>query len=227
MRKEDIIPLLEYQADPKRIEGMKRYGINTENCLGISLYTLRVIAKDIEKNHKLALDLWENGLHEARLLAPMIDIAKEVDEEQMEQWVLDFNSWDICDQCCSNLFDKTIYAVKKALEWSKREEEFVKRAGFVLMASLSVHDKKMKDADFNPFFAAIIKKCTDERNYVKKAVNWALRSIGKRNLELNNMAIQYAQRLLTFNNKTAKWIARDALRELTSERVLNRLNKKK
>jgi 3-methyladenine DNA glycosylase AlkD len=225
MNKEGILKRLHTLAEPTRLEYLQRFGINTTNALGISIPQLRDLAKNIKKNHSLALELWDSGIHDARLLATMIDIPSQVDESQMEQWTLDFDSWDLCDQCCSNLFDKTNHAYEKALEWSKRTEEFVKRAGFVLMAALAVHDKEMDDTGFEQFFPAIVAQCTDERNFVKKAVNWALRGIGKRNKRLNEKAILLAQQLLEKEDATAKWIARDALRELTSERVQHRLHK--
>ena len=144
----------------------------------------------------------------------------------MESWVKDFNSWDICDQCCSNLLDKTKFAYQKAFEWSKREEEFIKRAGFVLMAALSVHDKKATDKGFEKFLSVIIKESIDERNFVKKAVNWSLRQIGKRNRVLNKKAVETAKQILKSESSSAKWIASDALRELTEQKVLNRILKK-
>jgi 3-methyladenine DNA glycosylase AlkD len=149
-----------------------------------------------------------------------------VTEKQMESWVKDFDSWDICDQCCSNLFDKTKFAHKKAIEWSKRREEFVKRAGFVLMATLAVHDKEAGDKEFLKFLPIIIREATDDRNFVKKAVNWALRQIGKRNSALNKIAIQTAKEIQKIDSKSAKWIASDAIRELTSEAVQKKLVRK-
>lgn len=171
---------------------MSRFGINPKNTLGISVYIIRGIAKKTGTNHKLAQQLWNSRIHEARLLAGFIDEPARVSERQMERWVKDFDSWDVCDQVCGNLFDKTKFAYKKALEWATRKEEFVKRAGFVLMAALSVHDKKTKDQKFERFFPAIKRYSTDERNFVKKAVNWALRQIGKRNINLNKKAIRAA-----------------------------------
>ena len=172
---------------------------------------------------KLAHDLWKTKIHEARILAGMIDEPEKVTEKQMEQWVKEFNSWDLCDQLCGNLFDKTRFAYKKIFEWSKREEEFVKRAGFVLIATLSVHDKRAKDKKFEQFFPIIKKHSIDERNFVKKAVNWALRQIGKRNISLNKKAIKVAREIQRIDSKSAQWIASDALRELKSEKVQKRL----
>ena len=202
---------------------MKRFGINTDNALGVSLPIVRDIAKKIGKNHKLAQQLWNSGIHEARILAGIIDEPDKVTGKQMENWVKDFNSWDVCDQVCGNLFDKTKFAYKKAFEWSERKQEFVKRTGFVLMATLSVHDKESLDKKFEQFFPIIKKHSTDERNFVKKAVNWALRQIGKRNLKLNKKAIKIAKEIQKIDNKAARWIANDAIRELTSKEVQRRL----
>jgi len=157
----------------------------------------------------------------------MIDDAKLVTEEQLENWVHDFDSWDVCDQCCSNLFDKTELAHKKAVEWSRRNEEFIKRAGFVLMATLAVHDKKAKDEEFLKFLPIIKKESVDNRNYIKKAVNWALRQIGKRNQTLNKTAIKTATEIQKIDSSSAKWIASDAIRELNSEAVQKKLRQRK
>lgn len=223
--KEIIIYLKKNSKEENRI-GMARYGINVENALGCSIPLLRDIAKQHKNNHELALELWNTGFHEARILATMVDDAKKVDVTQMESWVKDFDSWDLCDQCCSNLFEYTTDAWKKSLEWVERKEEFVKRAGFVLMACFSVHDKKAGDEKFIPLLDLIKKHSTDERNMVKKAVNWALRQIGKRNKKLNPIAIKYTEQILKLDSKTAKWIATDALRELKSEKIQNKINKK-
>jgi len=218
-----VINLLRSNSSEKNIGNMKRVNIPTSNALGISIYTLRTYAKEIGKNHKLALQLWNSDIHEARLLACLIDDPLFVSEEQMEQWVISFNSWDICDQCCSNLFDKTSFAIKKAIEWSQREEEFVKRAGFVLMACLSVHNKNMNNDEFSPFFDCIIRESNDKRNFVKKSVNWALRQIGKRNARLNQKAVEVAETILQNDLNTTKWIAKNALVELTSDKIQKRI----
>ncbi len=225
MKTSDIIKKLKKLENRKNREGMARYGINVENAFGVSISVLRKIAKEIRKDHSMALKLWETGFHEARLLACLIDELGEVKEEQIEKWVKDFDSWDICDICCSNLFDRTPFAYKKVFEWSRREEEFVKRAGFVLIACLAVHDKKAKDDEFEKFFPVIKRECTDERNFVKKAVNWALRGIGKRNINLNKRSIEVANEILKLDSKTPRWVAKDALRELQSEKIQKRLKK--
>lgn len=215
----DILKELKTYANPKNVEGMKRFGIGGKNVLGgPSIPVLRKMAKQIKKDskdtHELALGLWDSEIHEALILAGMIDNPALVTEKQMEDWVKDFDSWDLCDQVCSNLFDKTPFAYKKAFEWSKRKEEYVKRAGFALMAVLAVHDKKAGNEKLMKFFPIIIRETTDERNYVKKAVNWALRQIGKRNNVLQKEAIKLSKKILKMNDKTAQWIAKDALREL-------------
>ena len=220
------IDMLKSMRNQKNIDGMAKFGINTKNTLGISVTKLREIAKDIGKNHQTALELWESKIHEARLLASFIDIPDKVTEKQMDSWVKDFDSWDVCDQCCLSLFDKTKFAYKKSLEWSNREEEYVKRASFALMACMAVHNKSMSDNDFIRFFPIIKKASTDERNYVKKAVNWALRQIGKRNMNLNRKAIKLAEEILIIDSKSAKWIASDALRELTNQKTMNMTKKR-
>jgi 3-methyladenine DNA glycosylase AlkD len=202
---------------------MARFGINPKNTYGVSIPNLRKMAKEIGKNHQLAQKLWNSGIHEARILAGMIDVPEEVTERQMEKWVRNFDSWDVCDQVCSNLFDQTNFAYKKAIDWSQRKEEFIKRAGFVLMAALAVHDKEVSDKEFLKFLPIIIREAWDERNFVKKAVNWALRQIGKRSLFLNKMAIKTAKEIQGIDSKSARWIASDAIRELTSEAVQKRL----
>jgi 3-methyladenine DNA glycosylase AlkD len=214
-----IIKELKSLSNPKNVEGMARFGINPENTFGVSMPVIRKMGKDIGKNHELAQQLWSTRIHEARILAGLIDDSKFVTEEQMEKWVKDFDSWDVCDQVCMNLFDKTPFAYKKAIEWSSRKEEFVKRAGFALMASLSVHDKKAKDKDFIKFLPLIKSESTDERNFVRKAVNWALRQIGKRNKKLQKEAIRTAKEIQKIESKSAKWIASDAIRELKDKKL--------
>jgi 3-methyladenine DNA glycosylase AlkD len=217
-----LIEKLKSLSDPRALAGMARFGINLKKTYGVSIPVLRKLAKQVGQNHLLAQKLWNSGIHEARILAGMIDVPEEVTEKQMERWVMDFNSWDVCDQVCSNLFDRTNSAHKKAIGWSKRGEEFVKRAGFVLMAALAVHDKEAGDKEFLKFLPIIKREALDERNFVKKAVNWALRQIGKRNLHLNQVAIQTAKEVQGIDSKSAKWIASDAIRELTSEAVRKR-----
>lgn len=195
-------------------QGMARFGINTANALGISVVELRKIARRYRRNHRLALDLWKSGVHEARILASIIDDPRQVTERQADAWVRAFDSWDVCDQCCSNLFSRTGFGSAKAMEWSCRDEEFVKRAGFVLMAALAVHDRKAPDEQFLPFLQRIREESSDNRNFVRKAVNWALRQIGKRNPFLHAAATATAREIAAIDSKAARWIAADALREL-------------
>jgi 3-methyladenine DNA glycosylase AlkD len=225
MNSAEMVAQLRARANPAALEGMARFGINPASALGISMPDLRALARRTGRDHRLAQDLWETGLHEARILASLVDDPREVDEEQLERWVKDFDSWDVCDQVCSNLFDRTPFAYQKAVEWSGRGEEFVKRAGFVLMAGLAVHDKKAGDEQFESFLPLIVREAVDERNFVKKAVNWALRGIGKRNRNLNTHALETAREIAQLDSKTARWIAADALRELSSAKIQEKVNK--
>jgi len=220
----ETITLLKANASPSAVKGMARFGIRTTSALGLSIPFLRGVAKKMGKKHELALELWGSGIHEARILAAMVDDPKLVTERQMENWVGDLDSWDVCDGCCSVLFDKTPFSYRKALEWSRRKEEFVRRAGFALMAALAVHDKRARDEEFLRFLPAIRAGSSDDRNFVKKAVSWALRQIGKRNLRLNGEAIRVATQIQRTNStRSGRWIASDALRELTSGGVKKRL----
>jgi len=225
MEYKDVIVKLKSLSSPEAIAGMTKYGINPNKNYGVSIPNLRMIAKESGIDHFLAQQLWASGIHDAKILASMIDDPHLVTEEQMENWVRDFDSWDVCDQCCMNLFARTKFARQNAVRWSKRNEEFVKRAAFTLMVVLAVHDKEAPNSDFERFLSIVEREALDERNYVKKAVNWALRQIGKRNLGLNKKAIETAYRIQKLNSKVAKWIASDALRELKGEKVRNRLNK--
>ena len=206
---------------------MARFGIKPSNSFGVSVPKLRALAREIGRDHLLALKLWETELHDARLLATMIDDPRQVTAGQMEKWVQDFDSWDVVDGCCGNLFDKTPFAVTKAKEWCRREAEYEKRAGFVLMAELAVHDKNAKDQVFLDFLPSIINGASDTRNFVKKAVNWSLRQIGKRNLKLNKAAVSTALKMQKMESGSAKWVAADALRELKSPQVQKRLRERK
>jgi 3-methyladenine DNA glycosylase AlkD len=222
---ESILSEMGSKADPKAVQGMARFGISSKNTLGLSIPTLRGMAKRIGTDHQTAQGLWRSGVHEARILAGFIDDPTLVSEAQMEKWVAEFDSWDVCDQVCSGLFDRTPYAHGKALEWSRREQEFVRRAGYVLMAALAVHDKGAPDTAFKKFFGRIEAGSTDQRNFVRKAVNWALRQIGKRNLRLNRAALELAQRISEKDSPSAKWVASDAIRELKSEAVQKKLRR--
>ena len=222
---DDVIDELRSKAQSENLEGMTRYGIPPEQRLCIPVPELRKLAKEIGRDHKLALDLWRSGIGEARILAAMIDEPDKLTEEQMEDWVKDINSWDICDQLCMNLFGKNQLAWKKIMDWSEREEEFVKRTAFSLIACLAWHDKKASDVEFLELLPIIVREATDGRNFVKKAVNWALRNIGKRNLNLNKAAVNTAREIQRLDSRAARWIASDAIRELESDAVQNRLTK--
>jgi len=220
---DDILKKLRALSNPKAVEGMARFGINPKNTYGVSIPNLRKMAKETGINHTLAQQLWKSDIRETRILASMIDDSEVVTEEQMERWVKDFNYWEICDQCCMNLFKYTEFAHQKCVKWSLNEREFVKRAGFVLMACLAVSDKKADDKQFERFLPIIKREAIDNRNYVKKAVNWALRQIGKRNLNLNKKAMETTKEIEKIDSRSAKWIASDAIRELTSQAVQKRL----
>lgn len=218
-----IVDRLKSKANPENVKGMARFGINPEGTLGVSIPEIRALAKEIGKNHSLALELWATGIHEARLLAVFIDDPEQVDASQMEAWVADFDSWDVCDQACGDLFDKTSWAYQKAEEWSSADAVFIKRAGFVMMARLAVHDKKAPDEKFLDFLPSIKRESIDDRNFVKKAVNWALRQIGKRNMHLNKAAIKTAKEIRLLDSAAARWIAANALKELSGKPVQRRL----
>lgn len=230
MTADEIVKKLESLENPANVAGMARFGIVTKKAFGVPAPVLKNLAKDIKKQtkdrHKLALELWQTGIHEARVVAYLIDDPKEVTTAQMDEWAADFDNWAICDSTCGTLFSRTPLAYEKVLEWSAREEEFVKRAGIVLMAWLAVHDKKAADEKLAEFLTVLEKKADDERNFIKKAVNWSLRQIGKRNLNLNKLAVETAERIKLRNTKSARWIAADALRELRSEKTLERIKRK-
>lgn len=220
---EQILSELKSLSNPESVAGMARYGINPSHAYGVSIPNLRKIARKAGRSHELAECLWASQIHEARILATMVEDPDHVTDEQMERWARVFNSWDLCDQSCNNLFRKTAFAHEKAVEWTGRDEEFVKRAGFTLAACLSVHDKAAGDEQFIEFLALIKREASDSRNYVKKAANWALRQIGKRNLSLNRAAVEVAREIAKIDSKSARWIASDAIRELTSENIRKKL----
>jgi 3-methyladenine DNA glycosylase AlkD len=219
----DVLDRLQSKARPEQLEGMAKFGIAVERRLGVSVPDMRKLAKEIGMDHKLALELWRTGIAEARIVAGMIGDPARLTEKQMEEWVKDIDSWDVCDQVCMNLFEKTELAWKKIIDWSLREEEFVKRTAFSLIACLAWHDKKASDEKFIDLLPVITRAATDERNFVRKAVNWALRNIGKRNLYLNQAAIDTAREIQRLDSRAARWIAADAIRELDSKAVQSRL----
>ncbi|MDD5145948.1 MAG: DNA alkylation repair protein [Candidatus Pacebacteria bacterium] len=223
MSYDEVFEKLKSLSNPKNVAGMARFGINPKNTFGIAIPELRSLAKKIGKDHRLAQKLWDSKIHEARILAGMIDDPNQVTGKQMDEWGKDFDSWDVCDQVCMNLFDKTPFAFQKAKDWTKSPKEFIKRSGFSMMACLAWHDKKTKDSEFIKFFPIIKRESKDERNFVKKSVNWALRQIGKKNKNLNKFAIKTAEEIQKINSKSAKWIANDAIKELQSQTIQKRL----
>lgn len=228
----EILDEMHRLAVPNRLQGMQRFGIDTSHALGVQIPELRRLSRQYAKGraaherHQLAAALWETGIHEARILASMVDAAELVDSEQLEAWIAAVCSWDLCDQCCNNLFRHTPLAWDKALQWSAlapEGPEFTVRAGFVLMATLCVKEKHLSDEAFAPFWPLLLAGCTDGRNNVKKGLNWALRQLGKRNTAMHARAVETARKMLELDAAPARWIARDALRELESEKVLARL----
>ena len=220
-----IMKRLKSEAVPTNIKGMARTGINPDKAMGVKIPVLRRLARELGRNHELAAALWSNDLRETKILASMIDDPQMLTPDQMEQWAGDFYDWEICDQCCANLFEKSRLAWSKAIEWSGREDEFYKRAGFVLMARLAVSDKKTPDSEYEKFFPLIVREAHDGRNLVKKGVNWALRQIGKRSFYLNSLARETAEAIKKQGSKSAGWIASDALRELSDPAVLKRIKR--
>jgi 3-methyladenine DNA glycosylase AlkD len=226
MQLNDVLDRLHALASPEHAAGMARFGINPYRTLGISIYDLRKIAKGIGTDHALALQLWDSGIHEARILASYIADPRQISAAQIEQCVADFDSWDVCDQVVA-LFSETPFAYSKVAEWAQRPETFVKRAAFALVAELAAHDKHATDEQLAQFFPLIVRASDDDRNFVKKAVNWALRNLGKRNQALNERAIATARQIQASGSRTARWIAADALRELTSPKVQARFESRK
>lgn len=219
----ELVKILKSKSNKKNVIGMAKFGMTSTNRLGVSVPDMRKIAKQNGKDHSVALELWDTRIPEAQIVAGLIAEPEKLTEEQMEHWVKDINSWDVCDQVCMNLFDKSPFAWKKIHEWSSRDEEFVKRTAFSLIACIAWHDKTLPDEKLIELFPLIKREATDERNFVKKAVNWALRHIGKKNKNLNKAAIKLAKEIKQIDSKSARWIATDAIRELESEKVQKRL----
>lgn len=230
MKVPEIIKELETLGSPENVAGMARFGIIAGKAFGVPTPVLKRFAKEVKKQakdrHKLAQELWETGIYDARAVAFLIDDPKQVTRRQMDSWAKDFDNWATVDGTCCYLFCRTPFAYEKAIEWAGRKPEFVKRAGFSLMAYLTVHDKKAGDEKLAAFLPIIERSWDDDRNFVKKAVNWALRQVGKHSLNLNGLAIETADRIKLQGTRSARWIAADALRELTSEKVFERLRKK-
>lgn len=219
----EILKELKRRGNPRNVAGMARYGIRTSKAYGVPMPFLRGMARELRCDkstdcHAMALGLWRSGVHEARILAPLLADPERMDPLTLERWVRQVDSWDVCDQLCLNLLHRVPGARALALRWSRRRETFVKRAGFSLMAVLAVHDKKAPDLSFLPFLSAVERESRDERNFVKKAVNWALRQVGKRNACLRRRAVAVARRILKrhADSPAARWVARDAVRELTN-----------
>ncbi len=215
---DDLVSQLRDHSRPEGIASQQRYGIAGRNMLGVSIYDIRRIAKGIH-DHELALALWDTEIHDARLMACFVDIPEKVTRGQMDEWANDFDTWDLCDQATTSLFHLTPFAIRAIFDWAEREEEFVRRAAFATIAGLAWHNRTMTDSEFMPFFGLIKTYSTDLRNYVKKGVNWALRNIGKRNETLLEESIQCAEDLLQLNDRTARWIAKDALREFENRKL--------
>jgi 3-methyladenine DNA glycosylase AlkD len=222
----EILKDLESRGNPENIAGLERFGIKPKKAFGIKGSELKLIARPLKKRvdrHKLASGLWATQVHEARILAYLIDDPKQVTSRQMDRWVRDFDNWAICDSACGHLFSWTDIASQKALEWSAQQPEFIKRAGIVLMAWLTVHDKTADEKKFQAFLPVLESLADDDRTYVKKAVSWSVRQIGKRSIGLNRVAVETAERIRLQGTRSAKWIAADALRELGHEKTLSRL----
>lgn len=203
--------------------GMARFGIHTEKALGVSMAAARPLARKCRRQHDLAAGLWATGIHEARILAALVDDPKLVTRKQMDAWAAEFNSWDLCDQACMKLFAKTPYVAEKAVRWARDEREFVRRAAFATIAGYAVGAKRAADDEFLPFLTLVEAHATDPRNFVKKAVNWALRQIGKRSIGLHGPALALAEKLAVSDDKTARWIGKDAARELSDPRQIARI----
>lgn len=220
-----VLAWLQKHSSARNREGMARYGLPSDNALGVSVADIRLLAKRLGRNHQLALALWDTGVYEARMLTTFVDEPSRVTPSQMDRWCRDFDSWGICDTLCFHLFDKTPHAWKKIAKWSDARAEFVKRASFALLASVALHDKKAPDKLFLDSFPLIERAASDERNFVKKAVSWALRGIGKRNAVLHNASVKLARRLADSPNPAGRWIGKDALRDLATDATLRRLGK--
>ncbi|MCB1462650.1 MAG: DNA alkylation repair protein [Nitratireductor sp.] len=220
---EQALELLRTHGSERNRAGMARYGINVDKAFGVSMPAIRAAGKAITHDHDLAQALWDTGIHEARILAALVDKPQWVTREQMDRWAGDFNSWDLCDQVTGGLFDKTPHAHEKAVEWATDEREFVKRAAFAMMAWRAVHDKRAMDDALTTYLPLIRQASTDSRNFVKKAVNWALRQMGKRSPALHAPCLELARELAQSDDRTARWIGRDAVKELESDAVKARL----
>jgi 3-methyladenine DNA glycosylase AlkD len=223
---EAVLQELKALGSEENRAGMARFGINAERAYGVSMTAMRPIARRLKRNHALAGELWKSGIHEARILAALIDEPDKVTPTQMDRWAAAFDSWDLCDQACMKLFAGTPYVEEKVRKWAKDDREFVRRAAFALIAGYAVHARKAPDREFTAFLPIIERHATDPRNFVKKAVNWALRQIGKRNTGLHTPALKLAEKLAASDDRTARWIGRDATKELSDPEQLERIRAK-
>lgn len=220
------LALLQQNAHPEALEGLARFGITGDKRLGLSMPEIRRVARTLGRDQTLAQALWDTGIPEARIVAGLVAEPAQLSSRQMDAWAKGFASWDVCDQVCGSAFLASPLAWRKVQTWASHRDEFVRRAAFALLATLAVHDKQASDDDFVAALSLIEAAADDERNFVKKAVNWALRNIGKRSLRLNRAAIRTAEKIRKQNSFAARWIAADALRELRSEAVQRRLRRK-
>jgi 3-methyladenine DNA glycosylase AlkD len=219
----DAVAALRSKGSEANRQGMKRFGINVDRAFGVSVVEIKKVAREIAHDHALAEALWQTGLHEARILAGFVDRPQWVSEAQMDRWTGEFDSWDLCDQICGNLWDRTPHAGAKIRQWAADEREFVRRAAFATLAWMAVHDKKADDESFLSYLPLIRAGATDSRNFVRKAVNWALRQIGKRSPELHGPCLDLARELSESEDRTARWTGKDAQRELESPKLQEKL----
>jgi 3-methyladenine DNA glycosylase AlkD len=224
---EDVISELKALGSEENRAGMARFGINVDKAFGVSMAAQRPLLRKYRRDHALALALWKSGYHEARILAALIDDPNKVTPRQMDSWAADFNSWDLCDQASMKLFARTSFVAKKIAKWAEDDREFVRRAAFATIAGYGVHAKKAPDSEFLPFLKIVEEQATDERNFVKKAVNWALRTIGKRSMTLHKPALSLARKLAASDDRTARWIGKDGVRELTDPVQVARIRARK
>ena len=224
---EEVLSWLKRKSSARHYGNLAKFGITTNKAFGVSMTNIQALSKRLGRSHELAALLWDTGWYEARLLTSFVDDPAQVTPTQMDRWCRDFDNWAVCDTLCFHLFDRTPPAWTKVVQWSDKREEFVKRAAFALLASLAGHDKNASNAQFIESLALIERAATDERNFVKKGVNWALRRIGRRNAALNVQAVALARRLADSSNPAARWNGKDALRELTSSMVQRQLAKLK
>ncbi len=227
MKVQDVVATLRRLGSKRARDGMARYAIPSDHAFGMSMATIHQVAKRVGRDHALALALWKTGWYEARTLAAFVDEPSRVTPAQMDRWCRDFDSWAICDTVCFRLFDQAPHAFRKVGQWARLKGEFQKRAGFALLASLAGHDRKSKDAAFARCLPVVERGASDERNFVKKGVSWALRGVGHRSLALHKAAVALAKRLAASKNAAARWVGKDALRDLLRPAVVRRLKSRR